>query len=183
MARVLVLFAHPAIQRSRANRALRAAIEGLDGVTVHDLYEAYPDFLLDVEREQALLVGHDALVVQHPFYWYSAPAHVKEWQDLVLTHGFAYGAGARALSGKPWLQAITAGGSADEYRPDGANRFSVEELLRPFEATANLCGALWQAPHAVLGAPRLDAPALQAEAHRYRARIEALRDRSIQAAA
>lgn len=29
--------------------------------------------------------------MQHPFYWYSTPALLKEWQDLVLEHGWAYG--------------------------------------------------------------------------------------------
>ena len=63
----------------------------MEGVRLHDLYEAYPDFLIDVEAEQALLLEHDVIVFQHPVYWYSSPAILKEWQDLVLEHGFAYG--------------------------------------------------------------------------------------------
>ncbi|MBP0656770.1 hypothetical protein J8J20_23120, partial [Mycobacterium tuberculosis] len=42
--KILVLFAHPAYRRSRSNRALRFAAEALDGVTLHDLYETYPEF-------------------------------------------------------------------------------------------------------------------------------------------
>ena len=34
---VLVLFAHPAIRKSRVNRVLVDAIRGVDGITVHDL--------------------------------------------------------------------------------------------------------------------------------------------------
>ena len=82
--RVLILYAHPMPRKSRANRALAEAVRGLEGVTFHDLYEAYPDFFIDVAREKALLVEHDVIVLQHPFYWYSAPALVKEWLDLVL---------------------------------------------------------------------------------------------------
>ena len=78
MSRVLVLFAHPALEKSRVNRHLLRAIEGLPDVTVHDLYEEYPDFQIDAEREQELLRTHDVIVLQHPFYWYSAPALVKE---------------------------------------------------------------------------------------------------------
>jgi len=92
---VLVLFAHPALEKSRVNRRLAAAVADLPGVTLHDLYEAYPDFDVDVKREQDLLVAHDVLVVQHPFYWYSTPALVKQWEDLVLEHGWAYGTAAR----------------------------------------------------------------------------------------
>jgi len=65
---ILVLFAHPAIQKSRVNRRLAAAARGVEGVTVHDLYETYPDFDIDVPREQSLLVLHDIVVLQHPFY-------------------------------------------------------------------------------------------------------------------
>ena len=79
MPKVLVVFAHPAFQRSRVNRALLAAAKATEGVTVHDLYETYPDFLIDVRDEQKLLEEHDAVVIQHPFFWYSSPALVKEW--------------------------------------------------------------------------------------------------------
>jgi len=172
--RVLILFAHPAYHRSRANRALVEAVRGLDGVTFHDLYEAYPDLMIDVPREQKLLEEHGAVVVQHPFYWYSAPALIKEWLDLVLTHGWAYGEKGTALAGKTWLSAITSGGSEASYGPGGGNRFSVEEFLRPFEATAHLCGMRWAAPF-VLHASHLTGPAgLAGAAASYREHILAL---------
>ena len=77
---VLVLFAHPAIRKSRVNRRLVEAARGIDGVTVNDLYEAYPDLDIDVPREQQLLSDHDVVVMQHPFYWYSTPSSLKEGQ-------------------------------------------------------------------------------------------------------
>jgi glutathione-regulated potassium-efflux system ancillary protein KefG len=72
--KVLVLFAHPALERSRVNRALLRAVQGTPAVTLHDLYETYPDLQIDVGREQALLLAHDVFVFQHPFYWYSVPS-------------------------------------------------------------------------------------------------------------
>src|SRR6188508_1129168 len=110
MRRVLVLFAHPVLERSRVNRRLADAIRGLEGVTFRDLYELYPNFSIDVQAEQEQLLAHDVIVFQHPFYWYSCPAIVKEWQDLVLEHGWAYGVGGTQLRGKIWLNAITTGG-------------------------------------------------------------------------
>jgi glutathione-regulated potassium-efflux system ancillary protein KefG len=172
--RLLLLFAHPAYHRSRANRALRVAAEGVAGVTVHDLYETYPDFLIDVEAEQARLAAHDVIVVQHPLYWYSAPAIVKEWLDLVLTHGWAFGVGGTALAGKTWMQAITAGGADAAYAPEGLNRFTLAELLRPFEATAHLCGCRWAPPFLLTASRKQPADALIAQAGAYRARLEAL---------
>ncbi len=67
--RVLVLLAHPVLERSRVNRRLLEAVRDLDAVTVHDLYEVYPTLAIDVRREQRLLVEHDVVVFQHPFYW------------------------------------------------------------------------------------------------------------------
>ena len=48
--RVLILFAHPALQKSRVNRRLVEAVRDLEGITFHDLYELYPDFHIDVGR-------------------------------------------------------------------------------------------------------------------------------------
>ena len=173
-ARVLVLFAHPAIERSRVQRSLAQAVRDLPGVTFHDLYEAYPDFDVEVAREQALLAAHDVVVLQHPFYWYSVPPLLKQWVDLVLTHGWAYGAGGTALAGKHLLCAISAGGSEAAYCAEGQNRFSVRQLLAPIEQTARLCGMDFVDPFVVYGTHALDAAAIDAAAATYAARIAAL---------
>lgn len=182
--RVLILFAHPAYERSRVNRALVQAIQGLEGVTFHDLYEACPDLHVDVRAEQRLLLDHDAIVFQHPFYWYSAPALVREWQDLVLEHGWAYGRGATALHGKATLNAVTTGGPAEAYAPGGWNRFTMRQLLAPFDQTAYLCGMRYLPPFVVHGSLRFpDAAAAAGEGARYRRALVALRDGLLDAAA
>jgi len=173
---VLILFAHPALEKSRVNRRLAAAVRALPGVTFHDLYEAYPDFDIDVRREQALLAGHQLIVVQHPFYWYSAPALVKQWQDLVLEHGWAYGRAGKALAGKLWLSAVTTGGRESAYREDGHNRFTMRQLMTPFEQTARLCGMRFLPPFVVHGTHQLDQDRIEAAAEEYRRLIEACRD-------
>jgi glutathione-regulated potassium-efflux system ancillary protein KefG len=165
--RILLHYVHPAPQKSRANRALLAAARGVPGVTVNDLYECYPDFHLDVAREQALLLEHEVVVFQHPFYWYSAPALLKEWQDLVLTLGFAYGPGGTKLEGKTLGSALTTGGPAEAYSASGHNRFTIAALLAPFDQTAHLCGMRYAEPFVVYAAPRLSAAELRAEATRY----------------
>jgi putative NADPH-quinone reductase len=144
--RILVIYTHPYPRRSRVNQALRNAIAGFGYVTIHDLYETYPDFYIDVAAEQARLLAHQLIVFQHPLYWYSVPALLKEWFDVVLERGWAYGEGGRALAGKHWLQVISTGGAEESYRPEGRHRFPLLELLRPFEAMAHLCGMIWHAP-------------------------------------
>lgn len=173
---VLVLLTHPTFGRSRVNRAMARALSGLDGVTVHDLYEAYPDQDIDVALEQRLLVGHRHLVWQHPFYWYSTPALLKEWQDHVLTFNWAYGPQGKALQGKRFLQAITTGGREEGYQPDGFNRYTIRQLLAPVEQTARLCGMEPLPPFVVHGTHRLDDATVAAAAEEYRAVILALRD-------
>jgi glutathione-regulated potassium-efflux system ancillary protein KefG len=64
--KILVLFAHPAYHRSHANLRLVEAVRDLPDVTLHDLYEEYPDFNIDVRREQDALLAHDIVVFQHP---------------------------------------------------------------------------------------------------------------------
>jgi glutathione-regulated potassium-efflux system ancillary protein KefG len=183
MTRVLVLFAHPALERSRVNRRLVEAVSGLAGVRFHDLYEAYPDFDVDVRREQALLVAHDLIVLQHPMFWYSTPALLKQWQDLVLEHGWAYGSGGTALAGKRVLSALTTGGGEGAYSHDGLNRFTVRELLAPIEQTVRLCGMEYLPPFVVHATHRLDASGIERAAAEYRALVLALRDERVDLAA
>ena len=154
MKKILIIFGHPAVQRSAMNAALIRAVQDLDQVMVHDLYRAYPDFLIDVSREQALCEAHDIIVFQHPFYWYSTPAIFKEWMDLVLEHGWAYGSSGTALHGKLFFQALTAGGSRENYHRDGLNLYTIRELTAPVRSTANLCGMNWLPPFGVLGIHR-----------------------------
>lgn len=172
--RALVLLAHPTLHRSRGNAALVTAARSVEGVTVHDLYDCYPDFDVDTEREQRLLAAHPLIVLQFPFYWYSAPALMKQWLDLVLEFGWAYGPGGLALEGKTLLCALTTGGGEGAYKPDGSNRFTIDELLRPFEQTAHLCKMRWAEPFVVYGVHREEASILAEAKRQYAERLRSL---------
>ena len=143
---------HENIENSRGNKTLASVTESLTSVTFRNLYQLYPDFKIDVTEEQKLLVEHDLIVFQHPFYWYSTPALMKEWEDKVLTYGFAYPPKeGTALQGKKWLSVITTGGPDWSYRSGGYNNFTMSELLRPLQQTAYLCGMDWMPPYIVHG--------------------------------
>jgi glutathione-regulated potassium-efflux system ancillary protein KefG len=173
---ILVLFAHPALQKSRVNRRLVRGLEQIDRLTLHDLYEEYPRFDIDVRQEQELLSESDVIVLQHPFYWYSTPALLKEYQDLVLEHGWAYGREGTALRGKILLNAVSTGGSAEAYCSEGRNRFTVRQLLAPIEQTAFLCGMRFLAPFVIHGTHALDVDGIEAHRHDYHRVLRALRD-------
>jgi glutathione-regulated potassium-efflux system ancillary protein KefG len=174
--RILVLFAHPRLRHSVVQRAMLAAISGLEDITVRDLYAEYPDLMIDPRREQDALLAHDLLVLQHPLYWYSSPAVIKEWLDIVLEEGWAYGSGGNRLHGKFLLNAVSTGGPQDAYHGKGRNRFPVRNLLAPFDQTAYLCGMGWLEPFVVHAGRKLDAGALSSRGERYRDLLVGLRD-------
>ncbi|GAO43959.1 glutathione-regulated potassium-efflux system oxidoreductase KefF [Flavihumibacter petaseus] len=167
MTRILILFAHPALEKSRVHKQLLRSIPAAPSIRLHDLYEQYPDFLIDVEREQQLLLQHDLIVLQHPFYWYSMPAILKQWMDLVLEHGWAYGTGGTALKGKTMFNAISCGGSEASYLPGGRHEYSVDDFLIPFKQTAKLCHMGYGSPFIVYGTHKLDVTGIQEAAKSY----------------
>jgi glutathione-regulated potassium-efflux system ancillary protein KefG len=153
--KTLILFAHPRLEKSKINKALIARIPQHPDLYFNDLYEAYPDFNIDIEREKELLLQHDMVIWQHPFYWYSCPPLLKQWIDLVLEFGWAYGPGGNALTGKKIFNAVTTGGASEAYQHEGRNRFTVQEFLAPFDQTANLCKMQYLPPFAIQGTFRL----------------------------
>lgn len=131
---------------------LFTASQGKSNVSCVDLYAEYPDFRIDIDREQQRLTEHDVVIFMFPLYWYSTPSLLKEWQDLVFEYGFAYGRQGTALHGKTLLCAVTAGGAEEAYQTDGYNHFTLRELLRPIEQTALLTGMHYLPPFALFSA-------------------------------
>ena len=149
--KILINVFHPSMDRSRYNKAMIQAVSALPNVTVRFLYPIYPDHRIDVAAEQKLAAEHDVIIFQHPFYWYNAPALMKEWLDQVLTYGFAFGSSGSQLQGKIWLEAVTVGTAFEEYGVGKKNPYPVEELLRPFELTARFCGMNYAKPYVFHG--------------------------------
>jgi len=153
--KILILFAHPRFERSANNYLLLKHIPSVDEITFHDLYQKYPDFNIDIACEKKLLADHQVIIWHHPFYWYSSPPLLKQWIDLVLEFGWAYGPGGNALQGKVILNCITVGGPRSAYSGDGYNRFTLMELLTPFNQTAYLCKMIWLPPFVMHGTHRI----------------------------
>lgn len=165
---ILILYAHPNPMQSRVQKVLHESVQNLDAVEIRDLYRLYPHFCIDVTAEQEALLRADLIIFQHPIYWYSCPALLKEWQDVVLQQGFAYGPGGTALHGKDFLQVVSLGGAETAYQRQGVHRFSLAELLRPFEATAFLCGLNHHQPFAVQSSTRANEVLIRQQAQSYR---------------
>lgn len=174
MAKVLIQFAHPALSKSKVHKVLMSYCKNLENVTFNDLYELYPDMYIDIDREQELLLQHDIVVFQHPFYWYSAPAIIKQWCDLVLAHNWAYGTKGTALNGKKMLNVISCGAGKDAYSSAGHNRYPVRQFLLPFDQTANLCKMEYWPPFVVHGTHRIHQDVIVQHGEQYRYLLQAL---------
>lgn len=170
--KVLVLFFHPTQKTSRVGLALSEAVKDLKHVTFRDMYGLYPDFLIDVKREQKVLEEHDLIVFQHPVYWYSCPPLLKLWIDEVFEFGWAYGSGGTKLHGKILLSAVSAGGSLEAYSASGFNRCELNMFFMPFDQTAHLCGMRYAKPMVVYGARGLTDVQMKESCHRYRAILQ-----------
>jgi glutathione-regulated potassium-efflux system ancillary protein KefF len=171
---IALVYAHPYPNRSRANRLLIDAVRDLPGLDVRSLYDLYPDFGIDIEREQEALARADLIIWQHPLYWYSVPGLLKHWFDKVLAHGWAYGDGGTALEGKTCLWVTTSGGDEAAFLPGGMHGHVFSAFVPPVEQTARFCGMHWEVPVIVHGAHRISDRALAEQARSYRERLVTL---------
>ena len=170
---ILILYAHPAPQRSPLSRRLAEAARATPGVTLQDLYELYPDFDIDAEHERSLLQAAHLVVFLHPIRWYGMPSMLKEWMEAVLRPGWAYGKteSERALRGKGcWL--VTSTGSGPEaWGPDGIHGHPFDAFLLPIRQTALLCGMDWLAPLVMHGTLDAGEAAIDAHVHEFGRRL------------
>ena len=165
--KTLVLVFHPDLTASRVNRRLTEEMEKQANVSVHRVYEAYPNEQIDVAAEQRLMEQHDRIVLQFPFYWYSTPSLLKKWEDAVLTYGWAYGSKGDKLHGKELLFAVSAGAAEENYSAVGNFKFTVQELLRPLQATSNLIGTHYLEPFILHGVMQMSDEQIEKSAKEY----------------
>ena len=168
--KVVVLLAHPNMENSQANKTLFDVIKDMEEVAVFNLYEMPSEDLLNMDAWSRIISHATVLIYQFPFYWMSAPSLLKQWQDRIFT----YLAKTPAVAGKPLLVATTTGSEFDADRSGGRNRFTVDELLRPYQAGAVHAGMVWQTPFVVygMGTPEAEKNIAQA-ADLYKKRVSA----------
>ncbi|MBF0219888.1 MAG: NAD(P)H-dependent oxidoreductase [Gammaproteobacteria bacterium] len=177
--KILLLIAHPYLHRSKMNAALLASAAKLPEVEIFDLYETYPDFYIDATAERNRLMRTDLLIMQFPFYWYSAPALLKEWQDRVITPTRHSPDVPHPLAGKPLMLTITTGQRLESYLPqvgDSQRLHTMSQLLSPLKQLAHHCGMPLLQPFTVHGCRHLTLTDLQTHAKRYQNYLQSLID-------
>ncbi|MBO7746755.1 NAD(P)H-dependent oxidoreductase [Paenibacillus sp. MWE-103] len=151
MKKSLVLVAHPNLENSNVNKRWLVEIQQYPAfITINDLYANYPNFQIDVVKEQLLVEQHDRIIFQFPFYWYSSPPLLKKWLDDVLTYGWAFTSKGSKLKGKELALAISIGGSESDYRHGEGEGYSINELISPFHETSNLIETNFLVPFTLL---------------------------------
>ena len=144
MSKILLVVGHPNIEASIANKTIIENFISLHPETeIDELYKLYPDFKINIKKEQEKLLKADFIILQFPMFWYNAPALMRQWFEDVLEHGFAYGSKGKALQGKKLIVSITTGSPVEEYREGGIQSFTIDDLTKGFHQLANLCSMKW----------------------------------------
>ena len=144
MSKVLVVVAHPDIEKSLANKAIVEKFKTLHpDAEIDELYKLYPNFKIDVKKEQEKLLKAYVVILQFPMFWYNAPALMRQWFESVLEHGFAYGSKGKALEGKKLIVSVTCGAPLDAFKEGGFQNYTIEDLTKGFHQLANLCSMKW----------------------------------------
>ncbi len=143
----LIILAHPTFEKSIANKTIIEELQKSDvDLEIRNIHSLYPDYNIDVNKEQEALLRHQTIVFQYPFYWYNMPAILKHWFDEVFTYKFAYGTAGDKLKNKNFVPSFTIGASKDDYHTLGEAHFPVYEYCKNMEQTAYYAQMNYVAP-------------------------------------
>ncbi len=170
MKKTLIVLSHPNLQNSKFNAALIKEVKDLPHVSIRHLDALYGSDTkaFDVVKEQHYLRENERIIFQFPWYWYSAPAMLKAYQDEVLSYGFAFGKSGDKLAGKEFKIVTTIGAAEFAYQAGGWNLKSMNELLSPFQSMCNLTGMTYTRAFKVYGVGVMSNEELQQQAILYK---------------
>ncbi len=132
MKNVLVVSGHTDLKNSVANKKILEELKKIPNIEIDCLSELYPDYRIDVEKEQEKLLKADIIVLQYPLFWYSMPSLLEKWMEDVFKHGFSHGRIGDKLKGKKLIASFTTGAPKESYQ-------NIEDYLNPIKGTCALC--------------------------------------------
>ncbi len=147
----LILIAHPRPAESVVHkRWLEEAGKYPELFTLHNICTAFPDGRIDIRQEQQRIDQHDELIIQFPFFWFSCPPLLKQWQDEVILRGWAFGGGS-SMQGKRVRLVVSAGMREFSYSHQGRMACTLAELLLPYQCVCKFIDARFDGFHAFYG--------------------------------
>lgn len=140
MVNILIVSGHTNLDDSVANKEILYRLKELLPDLEFDLLsELYPDYKIDVEKEQEKLKKADIIVLQYPIFWYSMPSLLEKWMEEVFQHGFSHGTTGDKLKGKKLIISFTTGAPEEAYTKEGRMAYTIEDFLNPIKATCKQC--------------------------------------------
>ena len=128
----LIILGHPHFDRSFANKTIIEELQRSDlPVEVRNIH-----YSIDAKAEQDALSKHRTIVFQYPIYWYSMPAILKHWFDVVFEYQFAYGTEGDKLKNKNFVPSFTVGSAEQSYSTLQEHHFRVYEFCKHLEQIA-----------------------------------------------
>ena len=164
---------------ARASTArLVDAIRDLDGVTVHDLYEAYPTSTSTCSASSSCCSSTTSSSSSTRSTGTARPRSSRSGRtSCSSTAGPTAPGGTRAARQDHAATRSPPAAPSRRTSKGGYNRFTMRELLAPCDQTAHLCGMRFLAPFVVHAAPPLGRRRTSRRGRAsYRRLIEALRD-------
>lgn len=173
MKKTLIILSHPNLNNSKFNKTLIEAIKDVDTLTIRYLDGQYGTDIkaFNIEEEQKLLLEHDRIIFQFPFYWYSSPAMLKAYIDEVFAYGFAYGSEGDKLNKKEFKIVTTVGAPDYAYQEGGWNKKSMNELLSPFQSLSHLTGMIYTRAFILHGVAAMEDRELEKKVKEYKEEI------------
>ncbi len=150
--KTLIVVAHPNLNDSKVNASwVKELTKYPEEFYVHNLYDAEEQGEFNILEEQKLVEKYDKLILQFPIYWFNCPPLMKKWLDEVFLAGWAYGDNNRMKNRVVGL-IITAGIKENSYERFGKYKYTLQEILLPFQVTFNYMEANYKGFYAFYGA-------------------------------
>lgn len=137
---ILLVSGHTYPQSSLGNKRIVELLKkDYPNLRESNLIELYPDFQIDIKKEQEKLLWADLIIIQSPLFWYSLTSLTMRWMEEVLQHGWAYGSKGHMLDHKKIILGITAGSSNKDYQTGGIQDITIEEIVKPYQVIFDYC--------------------------------------------
>ncbi|TPR18823.1 flavodoxin family protein [Apilactobacillus timberlakei] len=147
--KTLVIVSHPEYDNSMTESFLNQCQNDIDEVDWLVLDHLTDNYEFDVDKEQKRLIKYDRILLQFPMYWYSSPALLKKYEDDIFTRSFTYANEDGKLKDKELGIITTLGEPLKNYTVGGSEGFSINEILKPYQALAFKAGMKFIKPFAV----------------------------------
>lgn len=147
--KTLVIVSHPEYDNSMTESFLQQCQNDIDEVDWLVLDHLTNNYEFDVDKEQKRLIKYDRILFQFPMYWYSSPALLKKYEDDIFTRSFTYANEDGKLKGKELGIITTLGEPLKNYTVGGSEGFSINEILKPYQALAFKSGMKFIKPFMV----------------------------------